>query len=88
MADYDTDVFVNGKWLRKFFNEEERQVVEISNILNWALIKSPDGQKRKATENPSPAHYLEYSSEQADEREKHHGHGVVGGLSPNGCRGR
>ena len=62
LADYDIDVFINGKWVRKFLNEEERQVVEISNYFKTgsnkvALMarKRKEGADRNSS---SPAHYF------------------------------
>lgn len=62
LAEYDIDVFINGKWLRKFLNEEERQVVEISKYFKTgankvALMarKRKDGADRNSS---SPAHYF------------------------------
>ena len=93
MADYDIDVFVNGKWLRKFLNEEERQVVEISKYFKTGPNKvALMARKRKELERPkfikSCTLFPNCHRSRQDEREKHHGHGVVGGLSPNGSRGR
>ena len=62
MADYDIDVFVNGKWLRKFLNEEERQVVEISKYFktgpNKVALMARKRKDSKDRNSSSPAHYF------------------------------
>ena len=62
MADYDIDVFVNGKWLRKFLNEEERQVVEISKYFktgpNKVALMARKRKNSKDRNSSSPAHYF------------------------------
>ena len=62
LADYDIDVFVNGKWVRKFLNEEDRQVVEISRYFKTGANKvALMARKRKEgadRNSSSPAHYF------------------------------
>lgn len=62
MADYDIDVFVNGKWLRKFLNEEERQVIEISQYFktgpNKVALMARKRKNSKDRNSSSPAHYF------------------------------
>ena len=62
MAEYDIDVFINGKWLRKFLNEEEQQVVEISKYFKTGSNKvALMARKRKQgadRNSSSPAHYF------------------------------
>ena len=62
MADYDIDVFVNGKWLRKFLNEEERQVIEISQYFktgpNKVALMARKRKNSKDRKSSSPAHYF------------------------------
>lgn len=56
MAQYDVDVFVNGKWARKIRSSEEQVVFEITshlkkgnNVINFSATKSFGGKPRAAT---------------------------------------
>ena len=62
LAHYDIDVFINGKWVRKILNEEERIVYEISQYFktgaNKVALMARKRKKKSDRMSSSPAHYF------------------------------
>lgn len=62
LAQYDIDVFINGKWIRKILNEEDRIVYEISKYFktgaNKVALMARKRKKKSDRMSSSPAHYF------------------------------
>lgn len=58
-SDYDVDVFVNAKWIRKIRNEDDQVVMEVTNFLQSGANKLVfRATKRSKRSSFSPEHYL------------------------------
>lgn len=62
-AQYDVDIYLNGKWVRKVRNRESQVVVDITrklkpgrNVVHFAATKNYDGKSRRST---SASDYLQ-----------------------------
>jgi hypothetical protein len=62
-AQYDVDIYLNGKWVRKVRNRDSQVVVDITrklkpgkNIVHFAATKNYDGKPRRST---SASDYLQ-----------------------------
>jgi hypothetical protein len=61
MSQYDLDLFVNGKWVRKLLDIEEHIVMELTPHMKWGpntitfLAKKNMGEERRSS---SPQHFF------------------------------